>query len=155
MDENILKELLIKKKNILEEIYEETLKGNKLLKQSETEMIIDILNTRQKLMDVANGIDKEIAAQFGGDFKRLIKYIDSKQCSKAADKVLAKTFEDTVICLKKIVNLDEENKRLITNLKSNLLKDIDKLNHAKSAMKGYGITGSHNLTGGAFIDMKK
>lgn len=133
------KEILIKKCDITKKIYTCTKEINKAIDKKDTQEILELLELRQNFINESNKIDSEI--------KKFIKEAeDDSKIRKILDKI------NTV--LRKIKDIDDENRRKSSHFTDTIKGKISDLKQTGNAMKGYGIIGKGTASEGAFIDTK-
>lgn len=143
-----IKDLLKSKLKLIQDFQKYTDGLTGVLKEGDTQKLLEVLNMRQQLIKKIDSIDSELLSFFDGDFNNYTKHIVTSEGE------LKKIHEDIVVILKKIRKSDDESIKGIQKLHSELKEDIYKLREAENALKGYGFMGK-SLSDGAFIDTKK
>ncbi|MGI5858999.1 MAG: flagellar export chaperone FlgN [Tepidanaerobacteraceae bacterium] len=145
--EKEVKRLLESKLEKIEDLYKYTQDISDALEEENTEVLITVLSSRQRLMEDIDSIDSRLLSFFNGNFDELTNVINSSH-------KLKEIYNDITVSLKKIRELDDKNMKVTQELFSKLKEDISKLKQAENALKGYGIIGTSSRDG-AFIDTKK
>ncbi|WP_296972206.1 flagellar export chaperone FlgN [Tepidanaerobacter sp. EBM-38] len=140
--------LLKSKLEKLETLYKYTQNISDALKKDDTEELLKILNSRQRLMEEVDSLDCQLLSFFEGNIDAFKEYVADD------NKILKAVYDNIGVFLKKIQQLDAENTAVMQKLFSKLKDDISNLKQAENALKGYGIIGK-SARDGAFIDTKK